>query len=101
MSKTVIVFNNEDIKVSSDQLRRVDRDTTAMCFLAMGAKEVRIEGEGLRQAYIFLKKDVDELDKMLIHSPEKICPPWPAVVAAMAHWKDTYALLKSMQKSNG
>jgi len=99
MGKTIIVFTDETRFTSYSDCRRVDRKETAEAFLSARHKEVRIEGEGLRQVYYFLKSDVDGLDKLLIHSPEKFCPPYPDVVLAQNHWKDTYALLKSMQKN--
>lgn len=99
MGKNIIVFTDEERFVSLDQCRRVDRKETAEAFLAARIKEVRIEGEGLRQVYYFLKSEVDDLDKLLLQNPEKFCPPWPDVMFGQNHWKDTFALLKSMQKN--
>jgi len=99
MGKIIVVFTDEKRFTKMDLCRRVDRKDTAEAFLASLIKEVRIEGEGLRQIYFFLKSEVDELDKLLLHSPEKYCPSWPNVLWAQNHWKDTFALLKSMYKN--
>lgn len=105
MAKTIIIFQDEERDCKPELLRRVDRIETAWAFIADGVekgyKEAKIEGEGLKQIYYFFKSDVDALDKLLIHSPEKFAPKWPSVIYAWNHWKDTYALLKSMQKTNG
>ena len=99
MGKTIIVYTDETRFTNYADCRRVDSKPTAEAFLSASFKEVRIEGEGLRQVYYFLKTEIKELDQLLIHSPEKFCPPYPEVIRAQNHWKDTYALLKSMQKN--
>ena len=101
MSRIIVIHTDLSRISKNDLLRKTDRQETALCFLANGIKEVKSEGEGMKMILYFLKSEVDEFDRLLIEAPEKIMVKWPTVVAALNHWKDLYAMLKSLQKSNG
>lgn len=99
MAKLVVVYTDEDRFTGLENCRRADRKETAEAFLSAKFRPVRMEGDGLKLICYFLKAEVAELDKILMHSPEKFCPSYPDVITGQNYWKDAYALLKNIQKS--